>query len=348
MKRVDLRSDTVTHPTKAMRDAMYNAELGDDVFGDDPTVNKLEEIAAERVGKEAGLFVPSGSMGNLLSVLTHCQRGDEIILGDRSHIFMAEQGSTAALGGVHARPLRNAPNGQLDQSEIDAAVNEDDVHRARTRLICLENTFNGRVLRPDYLDSVAKIAEKHKLKMHLDGARIFNAAVASNLPVHELTKHFDSVQFCFSKGLSCPIGSIICSDREFIKQARRNRKLVGGAMRQVGVLAAACIVALDEMVDRLAEDHATAKQLAEGLASFPELEINASDIETNILFFHVKKPGLNARGLTEKLKESGVLMLPFGPNSVRAVTHYGIATEDISYALDAFKAVLGHKTAAAR
>ncbi|HEY9754237.1 MAG TPA: low-specificity L-threonine aldolase [Oculatellaceae cyanobacterium] len=348
MKRVDLRSDTVTHPTKTMRDAMYAAEVGDDVFGDDPTVNRLEEIAAERVGKEAGLFVPSGSMGNLVSVLTHCQRGDEIILGDRSHIFMSEQGNTAALGGVHARPLRNAANGQLDLDEIDAAVNDDDVHRARTRLISLENTFNGRVLRPEYLDAVANIAAKHKLKMHLDGARIFNAAVALNTPVKTLTKHFDSVQFCFSKGLSCPVGSIICSDREFIKQARRNRKLVGGAMRQVGVLAAACIVALDEMVERLAEDHATAKQLAEGLANFSELEINAADIETNILFFHVKKAGLGARDLTEKLKESGVLMLPFGPNSVRAVTHYGITKEDINYTLDSFRAVLGHKTAAAR
>ncbi len=340
MKRIDLRSDTVTHPTQAMRDAMYKAELGDDVFGDDPTVIRLEEKAAARLGKEAALFVPSGSMGNLVSILTHCQRGDEIILGDRSHIFSYEQGSTAAVGGVHARPLRNGTDGKLDLCDIEAAINDNDIHRAHTSLICLENTWSGSgsVLSPDYLDSVAAIAKKHQLKMHMDGARLFNAAVAIDVPVARLTRDFDSVQLCFSKGLSCPVGSIICADAEFIRKARRNRKLLGGAMRQVGVLAAACIVALDEMVDRLVDDHRNAKRLAAGLAEFSQLEINPDCVETNLVFFAVKT--MPAAELAKRLHAAGVLVIPVGQNRIRAVTHAGISEADIGAAIETFKATL--------
>ena len=346
MKRIDLRSDTVTHPTQSMRDAMYKAELGDDVFGDDPTVIRLEELAAERLGKQAALFVPSGSMGNLVSLLTHCERGDEVILGDHSHIFMHEQGSAAAVGGIHSRPLKNAADGRLDAAEIEAAINDGDIHKARTRLISLENTWNGCVLRPDYLDTVAKIAKTNQLKMHLDGARLFNASVALGIPVSRLAKDFDSVQFCFSKGLSCPVGSIICSDREFIKKARRNRKLVGGGMRQVGILAAACIVALDEMIDRLADDHRTAKQLADGLSTFAELEVDPACVETNIVFFRIKKSGITASALAIKLNEEGVMMLPVGPDRLRAVTHYGISEADITESLERFKTAIAQAAVA--
>jgi threonine aldolase len=339
-KTIDLRSDTVTKPTQAMREAMYKAEVGDDVFGDDPTVNRLEEIAAERMGKEAALFVPSGTMGNLISILTHCQRGEEIIVGDQAHIFVSEQGGSAALGGIHARTVRNAPDGQLALDEIEAAISDDDIHHAATKLICLENTWFGRVLPIEYLDSVAKISQRHNLKMHLDGARLFNASVYLNEPVARLARNFDSVQFCFSKGLSCPVGSMICSDTSFIKQARRNRKLVGGGMRQAGILAAACIVALEEMVDRLADDHVSAKILANGLAELPEIEIDAANVQTNIVLFSVKKRGLGASELVKKLNEQGIRTLTFGPKMIRAVIHSGITREDVELALKAFKSAV--------
>jgi threonine aldolase len=340
MKKIDLRSDTVTKPTQAMRQAMYEAEVGDDVFGDDPTVNRLEEVAAERCGKESSLFVPSGSMANFLSLLTHCQRGDEVILGDDSHIFVHEQGSTAALGGIHARPVKNTEDGRLLIADIKRAINPDDIHRARTRVIALENTWHGSILRPDYLGQVASVASEHSLKMHLDGARIFNAAVALDIPVAKLTKDFDSVQFCFSKGLSCPVGSIICGNKAFIKQARRNRKLVGGAMRQVGILAAACLVALDQMIERLAEDHQNAQKLAQGLADIAGLEVSPESTETNIVLAGVSKPGLSATALVERLEKDGILVLTFDENRIRAVTHYGITEKDILETIDAFKQAL--------
>src|SRR5579884_2357120 len=269
---IDLRSDTVTHPTPAMREAMYRAEVGDDVYGEDPTVNRLEALAAETLGKEAALFVASGTMGNAVAMLTHCRRGDEIVMGDRSPI----------------RPVRTLPDGTLDRAQLDHSFFGDDVHEARAGLLCLEDTHNmcgGRVLSAATLRELAAPARRRGLPVHLDGARIFNAAVALGVPVRELAAEVDSVQFCLSKGLSAPVGSIVAGSRDFIAEARRVRKLLGGGMRQAGIIAAAGILALTEMVDRLAEDHANAKRLAEGLAAIPTIAIEPETIETNILFF---------------------------------------------------------------
>jgi len=345
MPRIDLRSDTVTHPTAAMRQAMYNAEVGDDGFGDDPTVNRLQEMTAELLGKEAALFVASGTMGNLVCTLTHCRRAEEAILGARSHMFRNEQGGMAALAGVHARSLANLPDGRLALDEIRGAINLPSVLWSRTRLICLENTWNGRVLKPEYVAQVKTIARQHELKMHLDGARMFNAAVALNVQPEAIVADFDSVQFCFSKGLSAPAGSMICGSAEFIKEARRNRQLVGGAMRQVGVLAAACIVSLEEMIPRLSEDHANAQRLARGLAEFPELEIEPANVETNIVFFKMRQAQLNAPALAARLCEQGVLVIAFSDEEIRAVTHYGVSTSDIDDALLAFRTVLASTAA---
>lgn len=338
MKLIDLRSDTVTLPTQAMRKAMYESELGDDVFGDDPTVNRLQEMAAQRFGKEAGLFVASGSMGNLVSLLTHCQRGTQVILGSKSHIYHYEQGGMAALGGIHARPVENLADGRLEPKDIEAAIDPVDVHFPRTGLICLENTWNGVPLKPDYTTTVAAIARRHGLKMHLDGARIFNASVSLGVPVDRLAGDFDSVQFCFSKGLSAPVGSMICGSTTFINEARRNRKLVGGGMRQVGVLAAACIIAMDEMVDRLAEDHENACALAMGLAAIPGIEIDPSQVHTNIVFFSLTNKLVDHKHLLEQLEQEGVRILSTG-DRIRAVTHYGIERKDIDLALKSFQVV---------
>ncbi len=272
MRVVDLRSDTLTRPTDAMSRAMAAADVGDDVFGEDPTVNRLEEMAADRMGKEAALFVASGTMGNLVSLLTHCARGEEIILGSFAHTFYFEQGGAAAVGGIHPRTLPNQPDGTLTVSDIEGAVRPDNVHFPRTRLIVLENTHNlcgGYPLDMDYMQAVGDIAQRHNLKIHVDGARFFNAAVALDLPPDKLAAKADSVSFCLSKGLAAPVGSGVCGRREFIGIARRARKVLGGGMRQAGVLAAAGIVALTEMVDRLADDHANARKLAEGLAEMP-------------------------------------------------------------------------------
>jgi len=340
MRPIDLRSDTVTQPTPAMREAMAKAEVGDDGFGDDPTVNHLQRVVAQRLGKEASLFVPSGTMGNLICLLTHCNRAEEVILGTRSHTFHFERGGMAALAGVHARTIDNEPDGTLDLNKIKSGINPPHHMFAPTRLICLENTWNGHILSQEYVGNVQAIAKQHQIKIHLDGARIFNAAVALKLPVSELCAKFDSVQFCFSKGLSAPVGSMIAGSAEFIAQARNNRQLVGGTMRQVGVLAAACLVALDQMVDRLAEDHANAKRLAEGLAEFSQIEIDPKSVHTNILFLRMKPGTAHAHLLAEQLMEKGVLVVPFSKTEIRAVTHYGIETSDIDNTLKAFKQVL--------
>ena len=262
MRVVDLRSDTLTRPTDAMSRAMAAADVGDDVFGEDPTVNRLEEMAADRMGKEAALFVASGTMGNLVSLLTHCARGEEIILGSFAHTFYFEQGGSAAVGGIHPRTLPNQPDGTLTVSDIEGAVRPDNVHFPRTRLIVLENTHNlcgGHPLDIDYMRAVGDIARRHSLKIHVDGARFFNAAVALDVPAAKLAADADSVSFCLSKGLAAPVGSVVCGNHDFIAEARRARKILGGGMRQAGVLAAAGIVALNEMVDRLADDHANAR-----------------------------------------------------------------------------------------
>ncbi|MCP4453056.1 MAG: low-specificity L-threonine aldolase, partial [Planctomycetes bacterium] len=265
MKTIDLRSDTVTLPTRAMREAMAQAELGDDVFGEDPTTIQLEQKVAALLGKEAGLLVPSGTMANLIGVLTHCGRGDEVILGNRSHTFLYEAGGISALGSVHPHALPNNQDGTLNLRDIEAAIRTDNVHFPRTRLICLENTQNqcgGRVLRPETMAQVRQLANAHQLKIHLDGARLFNAAVALGVPVKAMAVEADSVSICLSKGLAAPVGSILCGSQQFIHEARRTRKLLGGGMRQCGIIAGCGIVALDQMVDRLAEDHALAQDLA--------------------------------------------------------------------------------------
>ena len=343
MKVVDLRSDTLTRPTPAMSQAMASADVGDDVFGEDPTVNKLEAIAAERLGKEAALFVASGTMGNLVSLLTHCGRGEEIILGSHSHTFFFEQGGSAAVGGIHPRTIPNQPDGTLPLPEIEAAIRADNVHFPRTRLIVLENTHNlcsGYPLDIDYMQAVGEIARHHDLKIHVDGARFFNAAVALGVAPEKLAAEADSISFCLSKGLAAPVGSVVCGSRDFIAGARRARKVVGGGMRQAGVLAAAGIVALTEMVDGLADDHANARKLAEGLAAMPGLSIDPSQIKSNIVFFELTRDDMTAEQLVKMLDDEGARMLPVGVGRIRAVTHYHISAEDIDYTLGVFSKIL--------
>ncbi len=343
MRRViDLRSDTVTHPTPEMREAMYRAEVGDDVFGEDPTVNRLERMAAERMGKEAALFVVSGTMGNLVALLTHCGRGDEAIVGDQSHTFLFEQGGMAALGGITPRPIPNQADGTLRLEEIEGAIRGDNVHFPRSRLVCLENTHNmcnGAPLTPEYTAQVARLAHAHGLRLHLDGARVFNAAAALGVDVRELVREVDSVMFCLSKGLCAPVGSLLCGDADFIAEARRARKVVGGGMRQAGVLAAAGIVALEKMTDRLGEDHARAKRLAEGLAQLPG--VGVSPVSTNILYFWLTdETNVSPEEVASRLAERGVLVLGREDGRFRAVTHYWITDEDIEYTLRVMEEVL--------
>ncbi len=336
MKTIDLRSDTVTLPSEAMRDAIHRAELGDDVFGEDPTVNLLEQTAAERVGKEAGLLVPSGTMGNLASILTHCGRGDEVILGDCCHTFLYEAGGVSALGGIHPHTVPNQPDGTLRLEDIEAAIRPDNVHFPRTRLICLENTHNrcsGAALTPEYMAQVGDLARRRGLAVHLDGARLFNAAVALNVDARELTRHADSLSFCLSKGLTAPVGSVICGTKAFIAAARRTRKVLGGGMRQAGIIAAAGVVALDKMIDRIREDHANAARLAQGIARIEGLAIDVARVQTNIVYFDVVREGAGAEALVKNLAERGVKILSVGPKRVRAVTHYGITAQDIDRAI---------------
>lgn len=343
MHTIDLRSDTLTQPSKAMRQAMANADVGDDVFGEDPTVNRLETMAAETTGQEAALFVSSGTMANLVSLLTHCNRGDEVILGDQAHIFYYEQGGCAALGGIHPHTVPNLPDGTLDLAAVEAAIRADNVHFPITRVIALENTHNrclGTPLPTDYMDQVKALANQHDLKIHVDGARIFNAAAALDVEPPALLRHADSVSFCLSKGLGAPVGSLVCGRREFIDRARRNRKVVGGGMRQAGILAAAGLVALEENVHNLPTDHVNAHKLALGLAELPGIELDPSGVHTNIVFFKVNHPKLNAESLSVALSEEGVKALALGPDLLRAVTHYHITAQDIDQALIIFKKIL--------
>ncbi len=343
MRTIDLRSDTVTLPSDEMRQAICRAELGDDVFGEDPTVNRLEHMAAERVGKEAALLVPTGTMGNLASILTHCRRGDEVILGDCCHTFLYEAGGISALGGIHPRPVPNQPDGTLRLEDIEAAIRPDNVHFPRTRLICLENTHNrcsGAALTPEYTAAVTELARRHGLAVHLDGARIFNAAVALGVDVPVLTRDVDSLSFCLSKGLAAPVGSLICGTRDFVAEARRMRKVLGGGMRQAGIIAAAGIVALDRMTDRIQEDHDNAARLANGIAQISGLSIDLARVQTNIVYFEVARERLGAEELVRRLAGQGVKVLSVGPTRLRAVTHYGITADDIDQALTALATVM--------
>ena len=344
MNPIDLRSDTVTLPTPAMREAMAQAPVGDDVYGEDPTVNRLQELAARLTGKEAALFVPTGTMGNLASILAHCQRGDEVMLGNKSHTFLFEAGGISALGGIHSAQLPNQPDGSLLLSDLEAALRPDDPHDPISRLICLENTHNrcgGTFQTPAYMHQVADFARAHDLKVHLDGARLFNAVVAQNLKPTDLTQHVDSLTFCLSKGLSAPVGSVICGTREFLKKAHRARKMLGGGMRQAGILAAAGIVALETMVERLAEDHARAGALASGLRTNRNLILQEGSPATNMVFVSLA-PSVpsNAEAVAAKLKERGLLVGAVSERGFRLVLHYGIEDADVERTAALFEEVL--------
>jgi len=340
MKIVDLRSDTVTQPTPEMREAMAQAVVGDDVYGEDPTVNKLQELASSMLGKEAGLFVPSGTMGNLVAMLTHCQRGDEVILGNKAHTFLYEAGGISALGGVHSCQLPNQADGSLALDDICRSIRENDPHQPITRLIALENTHNrcgGTFQDPTYTNQVSDFAHQRGLFVHLDGARIFNAAIACRVPVKQMVDSVDSVTFCLSKGLCAPVGSILCGKKDFIYKAIRIRKQLGGGMRQAGVLAAAGIVALETMVERLKEDHERAKFLAEGLKKLPNLTIDKGTAMTNMVFLSVNSQiKMSTNEIAGYLNEKGIRIGSVGERRFRLVTHYWINDDDISRTIEAF------------
>ncbi|HEV7912878.1 MAG TPA: low-specificity L-threonine aldolase [Albitalea sp.] len=331
MKIVDLRSDTVTRPTAAMRDAMLRAELGDDVFGDDPTVNALQQRIAAMLGKEAALFVSSGTQGNLTAVMSHCQRGDEFIVGQLAHNYRYEAGGAAVLGSVQPQPIAHQRDGTLALADIEAAIKPDDAHFARTRLLSLENTLGGKALPLSYLAEATALARRHGLTTHLDGARLFNAAIKLGVPAQQLAQHFDSVSVCFSKGLGAPVGSALVGSRELIQRAHRWRKMLGGAMRQAGVLAAAATYALDHHIDRLGDDHALATRLAEGLQGIPEVAVETP--QTNMVFVEVSGP--RAAGLVEHLKSRGVLTT--GLYQLRFVTHLDVDADGVDRAIAAVR-----------
>jgi len=344
MELIDLRSDTITRPTPAMREAMAKAVVGDDVYGEDPTVNRLQEMAAERMGKAAGLFVASGTMGNLVAILSHCQRGDEVMVGDKAHTFLFEAGGISALGGVHSRQLPNQPDGSLALADIGGAIRPDDPHDPISRLVCLENTHNrcgGTCQSVVCTREIAAFAHEHGLKVHLDGARIFHAAAALGVPAKALAEPVDSVTFCLSKALCAPVGSVLCGTKEFIAKARRVRKMVGGGMRQAGILAAAGIVALETMVDRLGEDHARARRLADGLRVVPGLTLEPGTPATNMVFVSLS-PGIKSTAgeIREALKAHGVLVGVNTERRFRLVTHYWINDAAVDQIVRAFGAVL--------
>ncbi len=339
---VDLRSDTVTHPTRSMRRAMADAEVGDDQYGEDPTVNRLEERAAALLGKEAAVFVASGTMGNLVSLLAHCGRGDEAIVGDESHIFRYEGGGASALGGIPLHLLATERDGRLDLGDVTRAIRAADPHYPHTGVVSVENTHNrrgGQVLPPAYLRDLATIAHAAGVPVHLDGARVFNAAAALGIPPAVLVADVDSVQVCLSKGLAAPVGSFVAGSAAFAARARRQRKLVGGAMRQAGVIAAAGLVALDEMVDRLPEDHARARRLAEGLAEIPGVSIDPETVQTNIVIFR-PPAGQDQRQVIAAMAEHGVRISDYGTVGLRMVTHYQVDDAAVDRALAAATAVM--------
>lgn len=341
---IDLRSDTVTHPTPAMRAAMAAAEVGDDVFGDDPTVIHLQEMAAAMTGHADALFVASGTMANLVAVLTHCPRASEAIVGNQSHMYLNEVGGMAGLAGVQASTVPNQPDGTLRLDDIEANIRDDDVHHPRTRLVCLENTQNicgGVPLTPQYVRQVADLAHSHGLKLHIDGARLFNSAVAQGVSATALAGPADSVMFCLSKALCAPIGSVLCGSRDFIAEARRNRKQVGGGMRQVGIVAAAGIVALGSMVERLEDDHANARLLADGLRDLPAVQLDNPEPATNMVYMRLgPQAPVRPMELVARLRPRGILLdADHGPR-LRLVTHYWISAGDVRKVVAELREVL--------
>lgn len=346
----DLRSDTVTVPTDAMRSAMAKAEVGDDQYGEDPTVTKLERLAADALGKEAALFVASGTMGNLVSLLAHCGRGDEVIMGNESHIFWFESGGAAALGGMPFNLLPNSRLGELDLDDVRRAIRpQPRLGYPKTGAIAIENTQNrcgGTVLSIDYLSALHALAREHHVPVHMDGARIFNAAVASDTPVDVIASYADSVQFCLSKGLGAPIGSIVAGSEEFIGRAKAARKILGGAMRQAGVIAAAGIVALQEMPERLREDHRRARRLAEGLAEIDGVTVDLETVQTNIVIFSTE-PAVNHERFVSEMADHGVRISNYGHRGLRMVTHHQVDDEAVEAALIAARAIMSEAAIAA-
>ncbi len=334
---IDFRSDTVTQPTAAMRRAMADAQVGDDVYGDDPSVNRLEAMAAERFGFDGALFTSSGTQANLLALMSHCDRGDEYLCGQQAHNYKFEGGGAAVLGSIQPQPLTNQPDGSILLSDIEAAIKPDDFHFARTRLLSLENTIGGKVLPQSYLAEAQALAFNKRLKIHLDGARIANAAVAQNLDIADITQYFDSVSICLSKGLCAPVGSLLLGDERLINKARRWRKMLGGGMRQAGILAVAGEIALNEQVSRLAVDHKNARYLAEQLSSLDEFEVDLGEVQTNMLFARVAE-GVAIDKLAASLKASGILISP--GKTLRLVTHADISREDIDLFIDKLKSLL--------
>lgn len=340
MKSIDLRSDTVTRPTAAMRAAMAAAEVGDDVYGEDPTVNRLETLTAELAGKEAAVFAASGTQSNLMALLAHCQRGDEYLAGQQSHTYKYEGGGAAVLGGIQPQPLDMDADGSLDLERAARAIKPDDIHFARTRLLCLENTFNGRVLPLDYLARAHRFTRERGLALHLDGARVFNATVKLGVALDAATRYADSVSICLSKGLGSPVGTVLCGEGDFIGRARRWRKVLGGGMRQAGILAAAGIHALENHVERLAEDHANARILAEGLARIRALGVDLDSVQTNMVFARPDPRQLPA--LAEFLIQHGVLIRTRDP-VLRLVTHLDVSESDVLTAIQAFREFFGRR-----
>lgn len=334
---IDLRSDTVTRPTPAMREAMMNAIVGDDQNGEDPTINALEQLSAEMLGKEAAVFMPSGIMGNLSSMLAHAGRGTEVIIGDESHLLWYEAAGLSSVGGISPRTITTQPDGTLPLDQIAKSIRQPGPGYPPTAAIAIENTHNrcgGTVLAQSYLADLATLAAEHELPVHMDGARIFNAAAYLGIPVNEIAAHADTVQFCFSKGLASPVGSMVVGPTEMIDRVRYQRKLLGGAMRQSGILAAAALVSLNQMVDRLPEDHKRARVLGETIAEYPAYSIDLDTVQTNLVIF---KPRMDQDAFIEGLKERGVLASNMGPNGVRLVTHYEISDDHLDQAVRALK-----------
>ncbi|MCA4011709.1 low-specificity L-threonine aldolase [Vibrio vulnificus] len=335
---MDFRSDTVTRPTPAMREAMANAIVGDDVYGDDPTVNELEAFAAKEAGFEAALFTTSGTQANLLGLMAHCERGDEYLCGQQAHNYRYEAGGAAVLGSIQPQPIENNPDGTLPFDKLAAAIKPDDSHFARTKLLSLENTINGKVLPLSYLQEARAFVDKHNLKLHLDGARVYNAATALDVPVRDIAQYFDSMTICLSKGLGAPVGSLLLGSKEYIAKARRLRKMVGGGMRQAGILAAAGKLALTEQVAQLKVDHANAKALAQGLSELPGVHVNPDVVQTNIVFAKLDD-SVDINAIAQKLAEESIIITPGSP--IRFVTHKDISRQDIDLFLEKLRFFLG-------
>ena len=345
---IDLRSDTVTLPSKEMRQFMLNAPIGDDVYGEDDSINSLENKAAHLFNKESALFVPSGTMANLISVLTHCNRGEEVLLGDKSHIFIYEAGGVSAFGGIHSYQLHNNDDGTIDIKNIKDNIRKtNDDHFPKTKLLCLENTHNlcyGSVLNSEYFKNVSDVIQQHNIKLHIDGARIFNASIALNTPVNELAKYADSISCCLSKGLGCPSGSLIMGSNQFIIKARKIRKALGGGMRQAGILAAAGIYALDNMIERLIKDHINALNLANGLKKIKNIDIDINKVQTNLVFFYLHNTNLTDQQFIDKLLKHKIKIDAKGNHKFRIATHCDFNEEEIDIVLNSINKILSKES----